>query len=255
MRPLMKWDIFLACAAGKHHLSGGVPCQDAGHYMARADGFIGAVCDGAGSAGEGRLGAELFARAVTERLDAALAAGRFAGNGGPGDRDNLLQVVEQARREIGAVASSRQLALPEFACTLVGCLALGGRGCFFHVGDGFGIFQGQAGESILSLPENGEYADETYFVTDESWQEHFRVTPIPDIRSGCLIGLLSDGAAPFAVNRSRSGFYPPFIDPVAAFLRGATRDNGSQALKNVLENEKTLEITPDDKALLLALAS
>jgi hypothetical protein len=66
---------------------------------------------------------------------------------------------------------------------------------------------------------------------------------------------MSDGTSPFAVNRSRTGFYSPFIDPVVAFLGSATEHSGSQALRSVLENEKTFAITADDKTLLLALAS
>jgi hypothetical protein len=70
-----------------------------------------------------------------------------------------------------------------------------------------------------------------------------------------VIGLMSDGTSPFAVNRPRTGFYRPFIDPVVKFLSNATEENGSQALKNLLADEKTFEITSDDKTLLLALAS
>ena len=66
---------------------------------------------------------------------------------------------------------------------------------------------------------------------------------------------MSDGASPFAVNRPRTGFYRPFIDPVVNFLRDATEYNGNQALKNLLDNERTFEITSDDKTLLLAFAS
>ena len=42
---------------------------------------------------------------------------------------------------------------------------------------------------------------------------------------------MSDGTAPFAVNRARSGFFRPFIDPIAAFLREATAPNGNEALR------------------------
>ena len=115
-------------------------------------------------------------------------------------------------------ASSR---CDDFSCTLVGCVASADGGCFFHIGDGFAIYQGAAGDSVLSRPENGEYADETFFVTDEDWQDHLRFTPVPRPERGSVIGLMSDGTAPFAVNRERSAFFRPFIDPIAAFLRDA----------------------------------
>ena len=112
--------------------------------------------------------------------------------------------------------------------------------------------QGAAGESVLSRPENGEYADETYFVTDENWKDHLRLTPLAAPGRGCVIGLMSDGTAPFAVDRARSGFFRPFIDPVAAYLREAAAPNGNEALRNLLESPRAGEISSDDKTLLLA---
>ena len=141
------------------------------------------------------------------------------------------------------------------ACTLVGCVAGPDGGCFFHIGDGFGVFVDGRGHTVLSPPENGEYTDETYFVTDEDWETHLRLTPFGAPARGGTIGLMSDGVSPFAIDRARTGFYAPFIDPVRAFLARATEHDGNQALRNLLESEKTLAITSDDKALLLALCA
>ena len=63
---------------------------------------------------------------------------------------------------------------------------------------------------------------------------------------------MSDGTAPFAVNRARSGFFRPFIDPIASFLHAATASNGNEALRVLLESPRACEISADDKTLLLA---
>jgi hypothetical protein len=244
----MDWKVFLASAAGRHHLTGNAPCQDSAHYSVIDDTLIGVVCDGAGSAGEGHAGSDFFAKRITALISESIASGRFA-------QSALPDLIEKVRLELGRLALSRQLELRDFACTLVGCITSQDGGCFFHIGDGFGIHLRNDGESVLSHPENGEYADETYFVTDDNWKDHLRVTPIGEINPGCLIGLMTDGTSPFAVNRMKTGFYRPFIDPVVSFLSNASEDNGNRALRNVLEDEKTLEITADDKTLLLALAS
>ncbi len=251
----MRWKVFFASAAGKYHLATNTPCQDSGHYVAIDDLLVAAVCDGAGSSSEGHVGSDFFATKVTELVAQSIRSGRFAKDTESDYRDGLLAVIEDVRLQMREIALSRQLQLRDFACTLVGCIISKGKGCFFHIGDGFAIFLRDTGESVLSHPENGEYADETYFVTDDAWKEHLRVTSICNISRGCLIGLMSDGASPFAINRLKTGFYRPFIDPVVTFLSKATEHNGNQALMNVLEDEKTLAITPDDKALLLALAS
>jgi hypothetical protein len=251
----MQWKVFFASAAGKHHLDGNVPCQDSGHHRSVDDVLIGVVCDGAGSASEGHLGSDFFARKVTELLSESVTTGQFASDAQSDVRKYLLALLEKARSQLNEIALSRQLALRDFASTVVGCIASAAGGWFFHIGDGFAICVRDTGESVLSHPENGEHSDETYFVTDVHWKDHLRVTPIPEINRGCLIGLMSDGASPFAVNRSRTGFYGPFIDPVVSFLGNATEHSGNQALQNVLESERTYAITADDKTLLLALAS
>lgn len=145
--------------------------------------------------------------------------------------------------------------LRDFACTMVGCVVSDHGGFFFHIGDGFAIHQQALGAAQLSLPENGEYADETYFVTDPNWREHLRIIPIQPLAPDSLIGLMSDGPAPFAVNKTKTAFYLPFIEPVMRFLRAVPESEGCLALKNLLEDEKTHHITGDDKSLLLAFKS
>ena len=251
----MKWKVFFASAAGKNHLADNVPCQDSGHFALIEDVLIGVVCDGAGSASEGHLGSEFFARKITELASEAVGSGQFENETQSDCRDHLLAIIQTARSQLAGIAAARQLELRDFACTLVGCITSNDVGCFFHIGDGFAVCLSNSAQSVLSHPENGEYADETYFVTDDDWKDHLRVTHIAGIDRGGLIGLMSDGASPFVINRARTGFFRPFIDPVVHFLSDATEHNGNQALQNVLKDERTLAITADDKTLLLALAS
>jgi hypothetical protein len=251
------WRVFCASATGKRNLEHGVAGQDASHYIVAGDVLVAIVCDGAGSVPEGRSGAEFVARALAEEL-----ANAAQGDPGLCDVEALGSArleavirggVDVVRTRLGALAVSRELAPHDFSCTLVGCVASPGGGCFLQIGDGFAIQQAANGDCALSHPENGEYADETYFVTDETWNEHLRITPLPAPQPGCVIGLLSDGTAPFAVNRARSGFFRPFIDPIAAYLREATAMTGNEALRNLLESPRAVEISPDDKTLLLAM--
>jgi len=251
----MSWKVFLASATGKHHLDGNTPCQDAVHCVQLDAGFVGVVCDGAGSASQGRQGADFFAGAVSERVAAALRAGNLEpGLTGDG-QECLLDIIESAREELGQMAQVQNCALRDFACTLVGCASSRAGGFFFHIGDGFAVHRSDSGQSIVSRPENGEFSDETYFVTEGNWREHLRITPLPAARSGALIGLMSDGTSPFAIDRGRTGFYGPFIDPVVHFLARASARDGNQALHQVLASERTYGITADDKTLLLALAT
>jgi hypothetical protein len=240
------WRVFCASATGKRNLEQGAPGQDASHCVVTGDLLVAVVCDGAGSVREGRTGAHFMARALPLQLSNAVQADGACLEG------TIRGAIEAVRGRLADLAVSRELAMHEFSCTLVGCAVSPGGGCLFHIGDGFAILQGATGDTVLSHPENGEYADETYFVTDENWEEHLRLTPLPAPGRGCVIGLMSDGTAPFAVNRERSGFFRPFIDPIASFLREATVPNGNEALRNLLESPRACDISTDDKTLLLA---
>ncbi len=172
-----------------------------------------------------------------------------ADQGLPG-REGSVPAAQQLQQQQPQMEST-QVSLRDFACTLVGCVIADEGGYFFHIGDGFAIHQQSSGLAQLSSPENGEYADETYFVTDDNWQEHLRITPVAPLDADSFIGLMSDGPAPFAVNKTKTAFYLPFIEPVMRFLRTVPEAEGCLALKNLLENEKTHRITADDKSLLL----
>ncbi len=244
------WRVYSASATGKRNLEQGLPGQDASHCALAGEGLVAIVCDGAGSVPEGRTGAEFLARELAAHLSRLLQADP----GVPGI-DAVRDGIARVRGGLALVAADRGLALADFSCTLVGCIALPAGGCFFHIGDGYAIWRDSGGASVVSLPQNGEYADETYFVTDEDWQAQLRLTPLPAATPGCMVGLLSDGTAPFAVSRDRSGFFGPFIDPVAAFLRRATPAEGDEALRQLLASPRASEISPDDKTLLLAFAA
>jgi hypothetical protein len=252
------WRVFSASATGQRNVDQGAPGQDASHCLVTGDVLVAVVCDGAGSAQEGGTGADFMARTLAEQLSSTLCDDRHLLDlqaEGSGRLETALRgAIEAVRSRLADLAASSELELHDYSCTLVGCVAAAAGGCLFHIGDGFAIVQGAEGESVLSRPENGEYADETYFVTYENWKDHLRLTPLAAPASGCLIGLMSDGTAPFAVDRARSGFFRPFIDPVAAYLREATAPAGNEALRNLLESPRASEISSDDKTLLLAFA-
>ncbi len=246
------WTVFSATTTGQRNLDAGASGQDAFHACVKGDLLVAVVCDGAGSVQAGHTGATF----VTQRLAQRLAVANAVDYDTNPERLALLlrSSIEAVRAELASLAESQQLTLQDYACTVVGCIATRCGGCFFHIGDGFAIQHHPAGHSVLSRPENGEYADETYFVTDANWQDHLRLTPLSVPERGSLLGLMSDGTAPFAVNRERSGFFRPFIDPITAFLRQASVPAGNAALENLLQSPRASEISADDKTLILAIA-
>lgn len=241
------WKVFAASAQGKSHIDSGLPCQDAHAFEVSDAWIVAVVCDGAGSAAHSQRGADFSSKAIVKRLfDLVSAADLDLA------RSQLPEIVASVRSELSAVAVTENLSAELFACTLVGLVAGPEQGFLFHIGDGVGIaeFAGEPTVRCISTPENGEYANETYFLTDEHWREHLRISEFKG-QPAC-IGLMSDGAMPFVMNRSLDDFSRPFIDPVTRYLLANDEAIGSEALGNTLSSESTWAITGDDKTLLLA---
>ena len=133
---------------------------------------------------------------------------------------------------------------------MVGVVAWPDGGWFFHLGDGAGVARHADGRT-LSSPENGEYANETFFLTGTAWREHLRITPIATPMRSVL--LMTDGAMPFALAKGGQDVFIPFADPVERFLASAEENAGNAALHATLDDPRTCQITGDDKTLLVAL--
>ena len=68
------WRVFSASATGQRNVDQGAAGQDASHCLVTGDLLVAIVCDGAGSAQEGRVGANFMARALAEQLSGTLDA-------------------------------------------------------------------------------------------------------------------------------------------------------------------------------------
>jgi hypothetical protein len=239
----MGWRVFAASAIGKQHIDAGLPCQDASAFERQGDCLIAAVCDGAGSAAHSDLGAATCAREVIQSLAAKVISLTEA-------EEAIKAAVIVARNTLESIATDREIPLRDLACTLVGAVLTPQGGMLFHVGDGFGIVELGEMPPVISHPENGEYANETWFVTGEDWASHLKITSFDG--QAKTLALMSDGAMPFVVNRERTGLFGPFINPVGKYLAGVSEETGAAALAATLADEKTWSITGDDKTLLLA---
>lgn len=244
----MAWRIFAASAKGSSHAASGLPCQDASAFARHDDWLIAVVCDGAGSAASSHVGASMVSQAAVQAL---AARGDELVSAGETDIGTLVtSVLAGARDALEQHARIEQAELPDYATTVVGVVMGPRHGWFFHVGDGVGVAQHHDG-ATLALPENGEYANETFFLTGARWREYLRISPIEQ-PARCVL-LMSDGAMPFVMAKGNRSLYAPFVEPVERFLSGADEAVGTQALAATLDDPRTHRITGDDKTLLIAL--
>lgn len=251
------WKVVGASVRGPDHEADGSPCQDAFCHRTESGRLVAAVADGAGSAARSDEGARRLCEVLVEELSRCNAAL-------PADADEavieawtdcaraaITMVRDEFRYRIAQTPEDGDDArLRDYAATLVATVAEPGGGLFFHIGDGAAAALPTPeawDDGVLSAPENGEFANETYFFTGEDWRERLRLTPFG---ASELIVLLSDGAMPFTLAKRYAGLEPRFMAPVTRFLDGVDTADGAEALAHTLDREEARRISGDDKTLV-----
>ncbi|HST58781.1 MAG TPA: protein phosphatase 2C domain-containing protein, partial [Longimicrobium sp.] len=208
------WTVMGCAVRGPAHEADGGPCQDAVAFATGGDWLVAVLSDGAGSAPRGDEGSRHLVETVTRLLSAAAEAGGPAG----GWEAAVADAVQHARDTLPADAEHP---LGHFHATVVGVVVPGPEGAlFFHIGDGAGaaLRAGAWEGGTVSLPANGEYADQTYFYTEDGWRDNLRFLPVAEPFDRVV--LVSDGAAAFAMAPGGRGLDPRFMEPVDRYLCG-----------------------------------
>lgn len=248
------WKTIGASVAGFSHQAEGTPCQDCHAISLAMDGWlVAAISDGAGSAPRSAEGARAVCDGVVSHIVAHLSllgsdtSGAIEETAG---RLLVAEAVESVRASLIEISSKSSIA--EFHATLVGVIAGPSGGLFFHIGDGAACATDAQNltPTIMSLPENGEYANETFFVTQSDWHGHLRLKSFNGQFN--LIALMSDGVTPFALGPGAEQPHAPFFHPISRYLAGHTQEEGEKALAATLARDAVRSITGDDKTFVWA---
>ncbi|MEP9360397.1 PP2C family serine/threonine-protein phosphatase [Sphingomonas sp. KR3-1] len=237
---------------GPSHVARGAGCDDAFGWALADPGLVACVCDGAGSARFGADGATALAASVSKGIAAALVTPDARQDDAGWLEAQVCAAVAAARGALEALALDRGAALRDFHATLVGAVLSGGRALLFHIGDGAALAmrRGEGGAwaaAAISPPENGEYGNETYFVTLSDWRERLRFTWVDGFDA---LLLMTDGVTPFALDRSHAAADSDFLAPLLTMLAGLPPDTGAKVLRNLLAREDVRAACDDDKTLL-----
>ena len=249
----MSWRFVSASVTGTSHLRLSLPCQDNCFVtdIEGADGhqwLIAIASDGAGSASRAEVGAELASEVGGRFLFSAVAE-----KGAELVEAMALDVLSAIRDAIAAEALRVGCGVRDFACTLVGAVVGPQRALFFQVGDGAVVVRRENSLECVFWPESGEYANMTYFVTDEAAAKHLhiRVDDAP-----AEVALMTDGLQRLALVFADQTVHTPFFTPMFGALHGAKPedcDRLSDALAEFLASENVNARTDDDKTLILAV--
>ncbi len=212
-----------------------------------------AIADGAGSAAHAARGAAVAAQAALAALRAEPGDGRRAPAGAAQLVERLRAGCAAARQALEAEAAHAAVPLRALATTLVLVAWQDGAAASAHIGDGAALACRSRGWELLSPPEDGEYVNETRFLTDPDWEGHIRLRGVADGVEGILA--FSDGCQRAALRHEGPGAWQPFpgfCDPLARFARGAPGARAARSqIRDLLRAPKLAAVSEDDKTLAL----
>jgi hypothetical protein len=228
-------------------------CEDSVMYRRRRKWHIVALSDGAGSAKESATGSAIAVHTVVSVMPMLLKKARYSKkdmlNGSFALRLSAL-VIQQIQKRVRAKALQP---LKEFAATLlVGVYhETLSRWIVLHMGDGvIGGVDFKERLHVISKPLNGEFANETFFVTDPKALQNMRVYLLKGLKG---ITMMSDGTA--------HTFYSKFTNELASGIKQLflwQESLGEREMGSVLRDnlrQLALKKTDDDCSIALAQIS
>ena len=221
---------------GLSHQVRGVPCQDEAKALHTGDWAVAAVCDGAGSCPRSEVAARALCgwavRWLPQRFDELYALE---------DRELARRVLEAGLERLDATGLDRQ----EAYCTLLCAVRhRDGRLLVLHVGDGFAF----SGQEVLSHPENGRFAEETYFFSSPDAARHLRV--LRRVEAGDTAVLLTTDGCGDALYDGEARRPAAAVKKLCDGIAACTEEEVAAALRRNLE-EVFAQVSEDDLSLAM----
>lgn len=253
------WTVAAASVRGRGHEQTGTPCQDSSAVHLSPNGkWVALVAsDGAGTAKFSDQGSKLVTDEVAKSL-IRLSEECECRAPGAWVSDRVIRDIVAVRERLRDLAGSDNIS--DYHCTLSAALLGPTGGLTIHLGDG-AIFGGAAGtnksdvidladDHFVSVPQNGEYANETVFLTEREWVRNLRIHPVSTV-DWVMLG--TDGGMALAMvgeSQPKSGFVVPVI---RALINESDFTSRCRALSKILDDRQADRLTNDDKTLIVAI--
>jgi hypothetical protein len=149
-------------------------------------------------------------------------------------------------------ASGENADLNDFACTFLGVAASETETVFVQIGDGAIVYSCEPDVfRLFAVPQQGEYANTTNFVTDKNASENLQFQYFENRIEE--LAIFTDGLQRLAIDFQSKQPHQPFFRSMLAPLRVKhPATNLEEKLSAFLNSPKINERTDDDKTLILA---
>ena len=249
----MNWNVVGSSVVGTSHTVNGKKCEDScwAQVVASLEGkqYLSLfVADGAGSALKGGEGAEAAIQTAVNVLQENINKPNYCLN-----EDSAVQIINAIRKQLVDLSEKNNLQMRDYACTFLGLISCSAGTLVFQIGDGGIVVDVGAGLHVSITPMSGEYANMTYFITDENAQAHVVCKSYPTI--ALRAAAFSDGLQRLALNFSNNTVHEPFFSPLFRVLSTTSALQETQlhaALVKFLQSDAVNSRTDDDKTLTMA---
>ncbi|MEB3161144.1 MAG: PP2C family serine/threonine-protein phosphatase [Synechocystis sp.] len=258
--PINPWKAIARSVIGVSHQHQGQPCQDASAYRLLDQGILlGAIADGAGSASQAEIGAQVAVQSSLDFLqrwhDFALRRGenQWVQRLDQGKTQRFFEhLLQRLQHDLRQQAQTRNCDLSALASTLLVFVAHPQGLIAMQLGDGFlVVHRGDDHYQLLFTPDKGEFANETVFITSDNAARFLQVYQSSDPVS--FICAATDGLETVAIKKRDWTAFPPFFQPLEIYLRETPDpEQAPDYLDNFLHSDRLNQRTQDDKTLLLA---
>jgi hypothetical protein len=247
------WKVVESSVKGTSHQATNTPCQDYSLFkIIEKDSsqiIIAVASDGAGSASHSGFGSNYicnkFIIDIVKRLEEDCTIEDLTHN-------FFKNWIEMFQKELQSEISSKNLNLRDCACTILGTIVGDSSACFIQIGDGAIVVKEEEGKyDFMFLPQQGEYANQTYFATEPSAKDNLQFLHID--RRISELALFTDGIQNLVINFQTLEVNNDFFFQWFEWLTDVEENAGKISLEDYLGSQKINERTDDDKTLVLAV--
>lgn len=229
------WKSVCCEVQGLGHQKSSTPCQDKTFSLTQNGIHIIALADGAGSAKLSHFGAECVVRSAS-----ALLARRFQDYLACEDGRQVKQeIVTQLRQDLQQQADLLGCELSDLASTLLLAAVWEDWFILAHIGDGVIGYLDRQQLKVASTPDNGEFSNETTFVTSRQAAASMRLFK-GKLEEKSAFVLMSDGTEQSLYQKSSK----TLAGIVVKLMHRTCLING-EAMKRQLEEAFQLVILPN----------